>query len=526
MRQQLDAANRLLQKGRSRRAGTAATKLKESYPDEPDVWALASEIALREGNLAVAHDEMRQAVRLNPKNARRQALLARCAVLCGVVPEALESAGLAIENGLSTPDDLLMLAAVLVRCDDHEGALELYQRVERVQPDRNELQRGIATVSRFLGRIDEAETACDRAIAADPHDYEMLNLRSSLRRQTTDSNHVDALESLIETGCRDWRGAVQVHYALAKEYEDLENYDAAFSALTEGGSLRRRNAKYDVNDDVKIFDAIGEAFTEDSMQAARGRGYPSAAPIFVLGLPRTGSTLVERIISSHSSVVTAGELNDFAIEMMRLVVAANDGRQPDRLALPSATLDIDLRELGRQYLDAASARVDGAKRFIDKLPLNSLYVGLIFLALPNAKVVHVRRHPVDTCFAMYKYLFKNAYPFSYDLDDLATYYIAHHRLMTHWRRLLPAGWMYELDYEALVANQRQTTEALLQQLGLPWEDACLEFHRNTQASTTGSASQVREALYSSSVGRWRKFERHLAPLVERLRDADICLEDT
>lgn len=516
-----------MERGELARAREVTARLKGRRGADPVVWALASEISLRLGRLDDALAELDEALRLDPRNPRRHAQRARCAILAGRADDARASVALALEHGVARVDDLLLLASVLVRCDDQAGALRLYLQAERLAPERAEVQRGLATVYRFVGEIDLAEKACDRAIAADPHDYEMLNLRSTLRRQRPDANHVEELKALLAGGTiRDWRGAVQVGYALAKELEDLGDYTGAFRYLKAAASVRRRNTRYDVADDVRIFDALRAAFTADALAAhrGRGRGHDSTAPIFVLGLPRTGSTLIERIISSHSAVSTAGELNDFAVEMLSLVREAHGDTLPDRLALPAASLRIDHRELGHRYLASAQPRAPGAARFIDKLPLNSLYVGLIHLALPNARIVHVRRHPVDTCFAMYKYLFKNAYPFSYDLDELAAYYVAHHRLMDHWRAVLPPGAWHEIHYEDVVADQEGATRRLLEYLGLPWEDACLQHERNAQPSTTGSASQVRQPIYASSIGHWRHFEHQLEPLVARLRDAGIAIE--
>ena len=471
-----------------------------------------------------AWTEVNRAVNLDAHNARRHVQRARCAILGGLVTDAKQSADAASKAGVTEVDDQLMLASVLVRCDDYEGALAWYKKAEAIQPNRNELQRGLASVYRFLGDIDKAGQACNKALAADPHDYEMLNLRSSLRRQTIEDNHIKELKGRLEKGVRNWRGAVQVAYAVSKELEDIEEYDEAFEYLGKGASLRRKTLKYDLKDDIKIFSAIKNAFTGEAMEAAAGHGYTSDAPIFILGLPRTGSTLVERIISSHSMVVTAGELNDFALELLKLTGAVNNGRQPARLDLPKASLVVDMHNLGQNYINAVKPLANEKSRFIDKLPLNSLYVGLIYLALPQAKVVHVNRHPVDTCFAIYKYHFKNAYPFSYDLDELSEYYIQHHRLVEHWREVLPDGWMYDIRYEDIVTDQTRATEKLLDYLDLEWEDSCLEFHLNEQASTTGSASQVRQPLYKSSVGKWSCYENQLRPMIDKLKAAGINID--
>lgn len=524
LNEQLATASSLMQQGNLPAAEAAIAQVKTTHDSVASVWALASEISLRQGKISHAWTEVNHAVKLDMHNARRHVQRARCAILAGFVTAAKQSVDAANKSGVTEVDDQLMLASVLVRCDDHEGALAWYQKAEEIQPDRNELQRGMATVYRFLGDVDKAGQACNKALATDPNDYEMLNLRSSLSKQTRDDNHVDELKERLEKGVRNWRGGVQVAYALAKELEDLEDYDESFKFLEKGASLRRNNQRYDLQDDIKIFAAIKDAFTKESVEAANGNGHVSDAPVFVLGLPRTGSTLVERIISSHSMVTSAGELNDFAIELMKLIAAENEGNQPSRLHLPRASLTADMNRLGQNYVRAVKPLTGDASHFIDKLPLNSLYIGLIYLALPNAKVVHVNRHPVDACFAMYKYLFKNAYPFSYDLDELGEYYIQHHRLMAHWRMILPDGWLYDIQYEDIVTDQKKATENLLDYLDLEWEDSCLEFYLNEQASTTGSASQVREPLYKSSVGKWSYYEKQLLPLVDKLKNAGINID--
>lgn len=520
----LKSAFNLMQQGNLPAAEAELAVLKKNHNKNGAVWALASEIFLRQGKTDKAWTEVERAVQLEATNAKRYVQHARCAVLIGLIKEAKSSVNTAIHLGVSNSDDLLMLASVLVRSDDHRGALTLYQQVETIQPDHSELHRGMATVYRFLGELENAEVSCDRAIEINPHDYEMLNLRSSLRKQSEADNHLDELQTLLKNGVRNWRGAVQVAYAVAKEYEDLEKFDDAFNFLNQGASLRRKNTKYNVKDDVRIFAAIRETFSQQALERVTGTGYESRQAIFILGLPRTGSTLIERIISSHSAVTTAGELNDFAVELMSLVSLDNQGRQPGRLELPEATLSIDMHSLGKNYIQAVKPLINEKSRFIDKLPLNSLYLGLIYLALPSAKVIHVKRNPLDACFAMYKYLFKNAYPFSYDLDELGDYFIEHHKLMEHWRAVLPENWMYEVYYEDIVCNQKEETGGLLDFLGLAWEEECLNFHENKQASTTGSASQVREPLYRSSVGKWKHYKKQLQPLLEKLQASGITID--
>ena len=277
--------------------------------------------------------------------------------------------------------------------------------------------------------------------------------------------------------------------------------------------------QYSVETDLQIIAKICEVYGP-GMFDGHITGFESRDPIFVLGMPRTGTTLVERILGSHSRVFSAGELNNFSLELMRLSGKAAGQKRPSRLDFVAATAALDFRALGEAYVTAVRPLRDERPHFIDKLPFNFLYAGLIHLALPDARIINLQRHPMDTCYAVYKQLFRDAYPFSYDLDDLGQYYIAYHRLMQHWNAVMP-GVIHTMRYESLVADIEGESRRLLEYCGLPWEDQCLRFHENREASTTASALQVRQPVYATSVGKWRHYERQLEPLRQRLEQAGI-----
>ena len=246
------------------------------------------------------------------------------------------------------------------------------------------------------------------------------------------------------------------------------------------------------------------------------------APIFIVGLPRSGTTLVERILSSHSAVSSAGELDSFALAIVDAARRRSGQAQLPRQRLVELAATLDFEALGHDYLRRARASLDldSERRFIDKMPLNYLYCGLIRRALPNARIIHVTRHPMAVCYAMYKTLFKQGYPFSYDLDEIAQYYLAYRRLMHHWHRVMP-GSIQEISYERLIADQRGASQELVAFCGLDWEEACAAFHQNPAASTTASAAQIRRPLYETSVSQWRHYESQLAALSARLRAAGL-----
>tara|TARA_B100001146_G_scaffold224997_1_gene245525 strand:+ start:3097 stop:4683 length:1587 start_codon:yes stop_codon:yes gene_type:complete len=518
---QLKKAKQLLKIGDLISALAVVEELKNKHDDVPDVWALDGEIAIRQQRIKDAMTAVDQAAKLEPDNAERHIQRARCYIVAGDTDEALKSALLSINLGVTRLDHLLVLGGVLVRCDEHLKALDVFLKAKETSKGNVNVHRGLASVYRFLGELEKAEQACNEVIRLDPHDYEMIGLRSSLKKQTKEDNHINQMVQLERSGIKNWRGAVHVAYALSKEYEDLQEYKLSFKWLKYGANIKRQHLKYDFKDDIKIFDTLKTAFSSDQISNLSEGGDLSTAPIFVLGMPRTGSTLIERIISSHSLVQNAGELSSFSFAMMNQLQIQGNEKISNRLSLAENTVKLSMEELGKEYLKLVEPIRDDSSRFVDKLPMNSLNIGLIFLALPNAKIVHVIRNPLDSCYAIYKFLFKNGYPFSYDLKELALYYIEYYQLMQHWRNVLPKGHIYDIQYEEVVEDLSTQARQLIKFLDLPWEDACEEFHTNRQASTTGSASQVRRPIYKSSVGKWRFFEKELQSLRATLEDAGV-----
>jgi hypothetical protein len=250
-------------------------------------------------------------------------------------------------------------------------------------------------------------------------------------------------------------------------------------------------------------------------------GFETGEPIFIVGMPRTGTTLVERMLAGHSAVSSAGELHDFSSELVKEISRVSGGKPVPKQEIVAASVKVDFARLGRNYIAAARQAAGGSTaHFIDKLPFNFLYCGLIQRALPGARIIHMMRDPMDTCYAVYKTLFGQAYPFSYDLDELSTYYIAYRRLMDHWRRVMP-GKMLDVKYEDVIADPERQARRLVAHCGLDWEQGCLEFHQSDAASTTASAVQIRQPLYSSSVLKWLNYERQLESLKIRLTEAGL-----
>jgi tetratricopeptide (TPR) repeat protein len=487
----------------------------------------------------VALEVVEQALARSPRDPALLLRRAHCLLALYRSREAFEAAAAAQRHATQAP----LLDAIgtwFSHAGDQARALACYDQAIALAPDQPQYLFNRAAVLRFLGRLMESEADYDRVIALQPRDYEAYKSRSDLRTQSATHNHVAELErvldELLRAGAADAAGEVQLRYALAKEYEDLGQTEQSFAHLQLGARRRRAGLRYDVAVDVATVDWIIEAFpaalTAPAANAAGSAcgaapapagslaslappvGEPAPegqdAPIFIVGLPRSGSTLVDRILGSHSRITSAGELNCFALSLVEAVQNRSGQTKLARRDMVAQSAQLDFAALGRDYLRKARAKVP-AGRFIDKMPLNYLYGGLILRALPQARLVHVHRHPMAAGYAMYKALFKDGYPFSYDLSEIARYYAGYRRLMDHWQATLP-GMILSLSYEDLVADAAGQTRRLLDFCGLPWEDSCVQFHVNPAPATTASAAQVRRPIYESAVAQWRRYEVQLAPL--------------
>jgi len=518
----VDSIFRLMEKRDFQGAGKCCETVTTRFPDFAEGWVATAEFFLRVANPQRALEMALNATRLEPDNTNWILLHARCLMEHGNTREMLRVISKIAGQAALSPHQHNEIGMLQARIDNHTAAQEHYKKAVLARPDEIEFLFNLATSQRFLGEIAAAEKTLDKILSVDPKDHEAAAMRSSLRKQTVDDNHIPALKTgLAQTGLSPG-GQVAFCYALAKELEDVEAYSESFAYLKRGADLRRSGMRYDVSTDVEIINQIIDVFDRNFTQK-RDNGFENQEPIFVIGLPRSGTTLLERILGSHSSVYAAGELGHFGIELTKLTRQKMAGQQANRTQFISVSAQIDYRLLGKNYIQCTRPLTGKTPHFIDKLPFNYLYAGLIHRALPNARIINLRRHPMDSCYSMYKQLFRDAYPFSYDLQDLAKYYLAYDRLMAHWNDLLP-GVIHTVSYEDLVRDTEAETRRMLAFCELDWEQQCLEFHKNRSASTTASATQVRQKVYTSSVGKWRAYETELAPLRTALEEAGISIQ--
>jgi tetratricopeptide (TPR) repeat protein len=510
---------KLFGQGDARQAVAECEKLNRQYPEYGSGWHTASHLMIKLGNAAAALAAIERALSVDPEKIEWYLQRAMCLARLGRIDELKPAVQALTERKMKTAYQMSSLGMLHTQLGSREAAVDLYKQAVELEPDDSRNYYNLACLQRSLGELAAAEENYDAAVRLNPADYESYKIRSDLRPQTPERNHVDELEQLLAGDIEDERDRVQVCYALAKELEDLGDAERSFKHLKAGSDRRRKLMKYDVDRDLETIEAIKRTFNRGVFENA-GPGLENPEPIFILGMPRTGTTLVERILASHSDVFAAGELNNFAAQLMTMMRAQNVDKKVSRDDMVKSSAQLDFQRLGESYVASTRSFTGNSKRFIDKMPLNYLYVGLIHLALPNATIINLQRDPMDTCYAIYKQLFVDAYPFSYDLEELARYFVAYHGLMNHWNEVLP-GVIHTIQYEGLVDDIEGDTRKMLAACDLDWQAQCLKFYENKEASTTASTAQIRRPVYKSSVGKWRNYEKQLQPMVEILRHAGV-----
>lgn len=388
---------------------------------------------------------------------------------------------------------------------EHQRSNEFYRLALAVDPNDSQLWYNFATSERALGRLAEASEACERALSLEPNLLAAVLLRSELSKATIGHNHIADLQARLSTDASD-RTQMFLNYALGKELQDVGHHKGAFEAFRRGASVRRRNLDYDVGLDERKIARIQQIFQSlESLPGVQESG--GGRHIFIIGMPRSGTTLTERILSALPGVRSNGETDNFSTALLSSL-----DQGPGDIFERAARAPMD--EVARRYDDLACVD-ECPDRIIEKLPLNYLYAGLIGAAFPNASLIWVRRDPLDTCFAMYRTLFGAGYPFSYDLDDLARYYASYERLMHHWQTVMPKR-MIQVEYEKLVSSPVEVGEGLAEQCGLSWSDEAIDLSRNAAPSLTASAAQIRSGIYSTSAGLWAQYRNELKPLAAKL----------
>jgi len=535
--------------GRTEEAEACYREALRVRPDYGDAYNNLGNLLRETDRAAEAEPAYRQALRLTPPQHPKLAAMLRnlSAALHDLErdSEAEAACRAALQRDPADAESQDSYAAILRELDQMDLAEAAQRRAIALDPGSAAYQLDYALLLKAMGRVSQGETLCRRALTIEPDSDKALNCLGGLlfdlgqmadaeayMRETLDkapetiSYHLSYAAThrygegdahLVEMERRAARAAelpdidrAHLHFALAKAYEDVGVKDLGFAQQLLGNAAKRRTFAYDEADTLGQIESIKRVFTREFINSHK-RGYRlGEGPIFILGMMRSGSTLVEQILASHPAVFGAGELTLFRQAL---------NRQTDHARYPDAVSNLSplaIESVGASYEARLRREAPGARRITDKYLHNFLYCGLIALAMPHARIVHTVRSPVDTCLSIYSKLFTGHHPYAYDLAELGRYHRAYQSLMEHWRQVLPEGMMIDLRYEELVGDLEGQARRLLEHCDLPWDDACLSFHDTDRAVRTASATQVRQPIYKSSVGRWLPAPELLRPLTEVL----------
>lgn len=499
-----------------RRMHALCTEVLLANPRSAHALFLMAMLAAEHQNHAKAVEVLDRALALAPDRADYHAQKGRCLLALNRPRQALEAARtglLATVEGAWTWDTL---GVVLVRAGAHAEAIAPFRSATLLDPTKPAYFYNLGAALQFVGEFDEAEQAYRAALALDPEQPRIWSALAQLRKAPFSEAEVAFIQSRIDQPAQAEQADALLHWchALAKQLEDQGQQSAAWALLAKGKLAKRATLNYQFAEDARLFDTVRQVCTADFCQA--GGGHPSVEPIFIVGMPRTGTTLVERILSSHPQVYAAGELSHFSLALKR-ITRTHGARVLDADTL-SAAAQADLTTVGRMYLDSTRPRTGHTPHFIDKMPLNFFYAGIIRRALPGARIICLRRHPLDTIVSNYRQLFATGfayYNYNYDLLDTARYWQAFDALSRRWSEVLGDAYV-EVSYEDVVDDLEPQARRILAHCGLPWDPRVLDFHQNQAPVATASSVQVRQPLYRSSVARWRKLEAELAPVIELL----------
>ncbi|OGT91547.1 MAG: hypothetical protein A2286_04790 [Gammaproteobacteria bacterium RIFOXYA12_FULL_61_12] len=516
--------------------------------DMPELHNSLGVLYKENDEFSLAELEFREAIRLKPHFPHAQYNLAQLYLSQGDKGKALEQLQAAIRSDPVYTDAYLAMARIYKDMSIAEKAYPLYQELVTNNPGDWSVMMEYAVVLQQMGRIEESlgiarkaydqapgdnENACiaignalqlagkheealiyfRKALEINPNALSVYGAIASSRKFTGSEVEIAEIKRSLECQNLDEKTRSALHFALGKVYNDCRLYDDAFRHYLEGNGLRRQLAPYASEETEVHFTRLINFFNKDFFTDRSYSGLNSDLPIFILGMPRSGTSLTEQIISSHPQVFGAGELGDFARIRAHLThLAGENASFPESILQLSSDI---LTAVTNRFLKNLRDLAPDAKHITDKMPHNFLNLGLIAYLLPNAKIIHCKRNPLDNCLSIFFQNFEAEHPYKSDLHDLGLYYRQYHRLMAHWHEVLPSR-IFDLQYEDLVENQEAVSRKLIEFCGLDWNDACLDFHKSERAVRTASQWQVRQPIYKTSTDQWRRYEKHIAPLIHTL----------
>ena len=455
------------------------------------------------------------ALKINPGHLGTLLQVARSQLKKNNHEQAEQASRLAIKADRNSAEAYGLLAQALHETDRLPQAIAACEAALKLKPTMVETNSLYGVLLKSVGRLEEAGKQFEKTLEMVPEAYGIYANLADLQKFKPDNPNLRAMEKIFaEAQDPASDRYMPLHFAIGKAYDDIGEYHKAFAHFKAGAALKRAKLNYEESQTLSFFDAIEKVFSEDFIKNPPYPGKPTEVPVFIVGMPRSGSTLVEQVLSNHPGTFGAGEIKEFSRQLNML-----RGRFPGLPKYPQIVQKMNppqFNMLAEGYLNKIVALAPQSPRITDKLLTNYYFVGLLHMLFPKAKFIHTRRNPVDTCLSAYTKLFKDDMPHSYDLGELGRYYRKYDGLMAHWERVLPPGVMKTVVYEDVVEDLPRMARELIDFIGLPWDDACLNFHESARPVKTASVVQVRQPVYSSSVGRWKRYGDDLKPLIEAL----------
>ena len=525
IRQRLADAFRLQNTGEEGEAEKIYRQVLKEDPNNVDALRLLASLATSTKRHRDAEILLKRALELAPDFGRAMADLITNLIEQDRADEACEFGERLLKIGGDNANTYLAVGNAFAADGRYEEAIECYRTALAKAPDHLGAMGGLANILRTIGRQDEAIDMYRQCLKANPYFVDAYWSLANLKTFRFSDEDVESMEGLLKHPNIPDESQVFLLNSLGFAWESRKDYARAFNSFARGNAVKRRLEYYDPVNTEFLFDRIIEVFDAETLSRQSADESHDATPIFIVGLPRSGSTLLEQILASHSQVEGTHELSELAriVNDLPRLLSLENARQVFLDSIVAAGPD-EFATIGREYLDRTKKYRSGSPFFTDKNPNNFSNVGLIHLALPNAVVIDARRHPLDSCFGSFKQLFARGQGFSYDLEDIGEYYLQYVRLMDHWHSVLP-GKVLEVHYEEIVADLDGQVRRILEHCRLPFEERCLHFHETSRAVKTASSEQVRKPIYSSSVNLWRNYEQFLEPLIDVIEPVLRVLPD-
>jgi len=543
--------NAYLQRGRFKEAFNEYRKALKLVPDHTILLGNLGNLFQLQGENEKAVSCLEKAIGQDPDNAVMHNNLGNALWSLGKGEAAVAAYKRALELNPNFADSYRNLGTVLFELEELDDAINCFNDALKINPRDVQSYQGLGRARNAQGDLAQAVTAYQQAIAIDPANAEYyrelgraygdhgetekavsahrkaveINPQYAVAYQALSKNKIfteydadiKAMEALFSTKSTSDKDRSHLAFGLGKAYEDLGNYDKSMEFVIQATRIKRNSFDYSISGSRRQFDRIREVFTPDFFSAHLDPGDPDQTPIFILGMPRSGTSLVEQVLASHAEVFGAGEIYDL-VKVYQSIKKPVDEKQAD--TFPDGLLELDSRafaDLGKQYITRIRKYSADARFITDKMPHNFLRIGFIRAILPNARVIHCSRDPMDNCLSLFKTDLLEGHRYSYDMSELGQYYKMYLELMDYWRDTLP-GFIYEQSYEELVSSQQEQVSRLLEYCGLPWDDACMDFHKTRRKVNTASNAQVSRPIYKDSVQLWKRYEKQLEPLKAAIYD--------